>query len=101
MIVVPIFAPMTIGTAASTVRAPAPTNPTIVEVDTDEDCTSTVARIPAHKPASGLSTLSSNSCWKSAPSQLMPRSSAATPTRKRYSITATKTARMGRGSVLP
>ena len=51
--VVPMLAPMIIGTAASTVSVPEPTSPTIVEVDTDEDCASTVARTPANNPASG------------------------------------------------
>ena len=35
--VVPIFAPMTIGIAYSRLRTPLPTNPTIVDVVTDED----------------------------------------------------------------
>jgi hypothetical protein len=56
--VVPMLAPMIIGTASGSVRVPAPTSPTIVAVDTDEDWTSTVARIPANKPEIGLATFS-------------------------------------------
>ena len=81
--VVPMLAPRIIGTAASTVSVPAPTSPTIVEVEADDDCISTVARIPAQRPAIGLSTLSSSPSWKPAPSAVMPASSEATPTRKR------------------
>ena len=83
VIVVPMFAPMIMGTAASMESTPAPTSPTSVAVVTDEDCTSTVARMPANSPASGLSTLSSSPSVKSAPSSLMPASSIEMPTRKR------------------
>ena len=92
VIVVPMLAPRIIGTAASTVSVPEPTSPTIVDVEADEDCTRTVARIPANSPATGLSTLSRSPSWKSAPSALIPASSDATPTRNRYSRPTTRAA---------
>ncbi len=51
--VVPMFAPITIGTADATGRTPAPTSPTIVDVVTEDDCTSTVASTPAQRAATG------------------------------------------------
>ena len=55
--VVPMFAPMIIGTARFSGIVPAPTIPTIVAVETDDDCTSTVARTPTNSPANGLATV--------------------------------------------
>jgi hypothetical protein len=97
--VVPMLAPMIIGTAKPTGSVPAPTSPTMVAVDTEEDCTSTVARIPANRPARGLETLSSSPSWKPSPMAAMPDSSRATPTRKPYRATTTIVARAtgGRG----
>ena len=80
--VVPMLAPMIIGTAVGTPIAPPPTSPTIVEVETDEDWTSTVARMPAKRPASGWSTLSSSPSWNPSPSAWMPASNIETPARK-------------------
>ena len=54
--VVPMFAPITIGTAVSMDRTPAPTSPTMVAVVTDDDWTRTVAKTPAARPAIGLAT---------------------------------------------
>ena len=81
--VVPMFAPMIMGTAASTDRTPDPTSPTIVAVDTDDDWTRTVARMPAKRPAIGLATLVNSPSAKSLPKTLMPDSRDLTPTRKR------------------
>ena len=81
--VVPMLAPMIIGTASGIASVPAPTKPTIVAVDTEDDWTSTVASIPTNSPASGFETLSKRLSVKSEPKDLIPDSSALTPTRKR------------------
>ena len=81
--VVPILAPMIIGTANSTERDPDPTRATIVEVDTDDDCTRTVARTPTNSPAIGFETRSNKESVKSAPNAFIPDSSPFTPTRNR------------------
>ena len=81
--VVPMLAPMIIGTAASTPNKPVPTRPTIVDVVTDDDCASTVASTPTHNPATGFVTLENSSSWMSLPRPLMPPSSSETPIRKR------------------
>ena len=79
--VVPMLAPMIIGTAMSMSIAPAATSPTITDVDADEDWTSTVPRMPMHNPAIGLETLENSCSWVSWPMTLMPCSSDDTPTR--------------------
>ncbi len=81
--VVPMLAPMIMGTASGTAKVPDPTRPTMVAVLTDEDCTRTVARMPTNNPATGLVTPSKSESVKSAPKLLIPDSSALTPTRKR------------------
>ena len=83
VMVVPMLAPMIMGAAISTVSVPAPTSVTSVAVVTEDDCTSTVARMPANSPARGLVTFSSSRSWKPAPSVLMPVSSIEMPTRNR------------------
>ena len=60
MTVVPILAPMIMGTAASTPRAPEATKPTITEVLADDDWTRTVPRMPTNSPAIGLLTPSNS-----------------------------------------
>jgi hypothetical protein len=59
VMVVPMLAPMIIGTASSTLNVPDPTRPTMVAVETDDDCTSTVNRMPANSPEMGFATFSS------------------------------------------
>ena len=81
--VVPMLAPMIIGTAASTGNNPVPTRPTIVEVVTDEDWATTVARMPTHSAAIGFLTLVNNCSWMPSPSDEMPPSSTEMPTRNR------------------
>ena len=51
---VPILAPMTIGTAVATGISPVATSPTVKEVVKDELWTSGVIRMPTNRPASGL-----------------------------------------------
>jgi hypothetical protein len=80
--VVPMFAPITIGTAYSTGSTPAPTRPTMVDVDTDDDWTNTVAKTPAARPAIGLATEEKTWSTKSLPKALIPVSSDLTPARK-------------------
>lgn len=80
--VVPMLAPMIMGTASSTPTTPAATRPTITEVLADEDWTSTVPRIPTHRPAIGFVTAENSCSWVSAPMISMPASSEETPTRK-------------------
>jgi len=79
--VVPMFAPMTIGTAASTLSAPEATSPTITEVEADDDWTRTVPRIPMQSAAIGLEAAENNCSCVSSPMILMPVSSDETPTR--------------------
>ena len=81
--VVPMLAPMTIGTACSTPSAPEATNPTMTEVLADDDWTRTVPRMPTHSPAMGLLTAEKRRSWVSAPMILMPASREETPTRNR------------------
>ena len=51
---VPILAPMTIGTAVLTLRPPAATSETMTDVHVEELCTQTVKRMPIIKPTIGL-----------------------------------------------
>ncbi len=52
--VVPIFAPMIMGTAVLTWTSPEATRPTINDVVTEEDCTRVVARMPTSSPSTGF-----------------------------------------------
>ena len=52
--VVPILAPMMMGTAFWMVKIPEATNPTTVQVVVDELCTRLVARMPMKRPTSGF-----------------------------------------------
>jgi len=52
--VVPMLAPMIMGTAEATPSWPDPTRPTIKAVVTDELCTRVVARIPTNSPRIGF-----------------------------------------------
>ncbi len=80
--VVPMLAPMIIGTASSIFSALAATRPTMTEVLADDDCTRIVPRMPMNSPASGFETVENSRSWVSAPIILMPVSSDDTPTRK-------------------
>ena len=62
VIVVPMFAPMIIGTACSTDRTPDPTTATIVAVVVLELWTSTVKSTPSARPANGFETPEKSSC---------------------------------------
>ncbi len=79
--VVPMLAPMIIGTASSTPSAPEATRPTITDVDAEDDWTRTVPRMPMHSAAIGLSAAENRRSWVSSPMILMPDSSDDTPTR--------------------
>ena len=81
--VVPMLAPMIIGTASSIPTTLLATRPTITEVDTDEDWTSTVARRPTNRPPIGLETPWKRPSTKSLPSVLNPPLSSSTPVRKK------------------
>ncbi len=79
--VVPMLAPITIGTAASTVRAPDATRPTMIDVVADDDCTRMVATIPTHRAASGLETREKRSSCTSPLMRPIPCSRQVTPMR--------------------
>lgn len=68
VMVVPIFAPITIGMAVSRVSAPPATNPTTKEVVVDELWIKLVATIPIIKPEKGFDVIvinvSANPCPK-------------------------------------
>ena len=81
--VVPRLAPITIGTASSIPTTPLATRPTITDVETDDDCTSTVARRPTHSPPIGLETPSNRPSTRSLPRFLKPPPSSSTPVRNR------------------
>ena len=89
MTVVPMLAPITIGTAWPKPSAPEATRPTMTEVLADDDCTSTVPSSPTNSPASGFWTLENRLSWVSAPRSLMPVSSDETPTRNTYTRPST------------
>ncbi len=80
---VPMLAPMIMGTASSTPTSPAATMPTIVDVLTDDDWTSTVARMPTNRPLIGLLTRANSASWTSLPNVAIPSDSSPTPTRNR------------------
>ena len=79
--VVPMFAPIAIGTASSTPSLPVATRPTMIEVDAEEDCTRIVPRMPMHRAAMGLPAAENRRSVVSSPMILMPDSSDDTPTR--------------------
>ncbi len=90
---VPMLAPITIGTAAPTLSTPEATRPTIVDVVTDEDWTSTVASTPTNRPAIGELTRVNSASWTSLPRAAMPSDSSPTPARKTYSSRSTSSPR--------
>ena len=51
---VPMLAPMISAIACLTVKSSAATIVMMIEVDVDDDCTSTVTRTPTSMPATGL-----------------------------------------------
>ena len=72
--VVPMLAPMIIGTAFSTGNglSGAATSPTIIEVDTEELCTSVVASTPTINATNGLAVATKNKSSRSPPSSWNP-----------------------------
>mmetsp|Transcript_89084 Transcript_89084/g.252574 ORF Transcript_89084/g.252574 Transcript_89084/m.252574 type:complete len:237 (+) Transcript_89084:879-1589(+) len=64
---VPMFAPMMTGTASWELSCPAATRPTTMEVLVEEDCTSTVPRMPIMSPTTGFGM-----CPNSAPASFPP-----------------------------
>ena len=81
VIVVPIFAPITIGIAVSNVRPvpvaePAATRPTMIDVVVDDDWITAVARIPIINPTRGFEVV-----WKMALAKSAPKSLKAAPKR--------------------
>ncbi len=79
--VVPMLAPMMMGTAFSIDSMPAATNPTTVEVVMDELWTMLVARIPMKRPTSGLDVVAIRRSEKPAPNISNPVPSNLTLTR--------------------
>ena len=69
---VPMLAPITMNTAEFTESSFAPTREMMMEVVVDEDCTSTVARMPIMTPLMGLSTTSNILAESLPPSSLNP-----------------------------
>ena len=70
---VPMLAPMIMKTALRTESSFAPTRETMMEVVVEEDCTSTVARIPiSMRPETGLSTKSNILAESLPPRSLKP-----------------------------
>ena len=82
--VVPMLAPMIIGTALAmgSGLSGAATNPTMSDVVTDELCIRVVARIPTISPISGLLVLVKNASNTSDPRLLNPSPSPFIPARK-------------------
>ena len=69
---VPMLAPMIMKTALRTESSFAPTREMMMEVVVEEDCTSTVARIPIMRPEMGLSTKSNILAESFPPRSLKP-----------------------------
>lgn len=82
--VVPMFAPMIIGTALAIGKASpgAATSPTMSAVDTEELCTMVVARMPTISPMNGFSVAAKKLSSNPPPSDLKPSPKPFTPTRK-------------------
>ena len=93
--VVPMFAPMIIGTAllSGSGDSGAATSPTIIDVVTEELWTIVVARIPTTRPTSGFWVVEKITSRKSPPSSLNPSPRPLTLTRKPNSRTRTVTSR--------
>ncbi len=93
--VVPMFAPITIGTALATGSgfSGAATRPTIREVVTDELCTIVVARMPTISPRKGFAVAAKKESSSRCPSDLKPSPRPFTPSRKRKSRPSTARAR--------
>ena len=72
VIVVPMLAPMIIGTACSTDSVPEPTTATIVAVVVLELCTMTVNRTPMASPAKGFETPVKSSSFEPIPAVERP-----------------------------
>ena len=93
--VVPMFAPITIGTAFSRGSgfSGAATRPTTIDVVTDELCTSVVASSPTISAAKGFEVALKNESSKSPPSSVKPSPKPRTPIRKTNNRAATAAAR--------
>jgi len=93
--VVPMFAPMTMGTALAIGSAfsGAATSATIIDVVTDELWTSVVARTPTINAMNGFSVAAKNDSSTSRPRDLNPSPSPLTPTRKTKRSARTMSAR--------
>jgi hypothetical protein len=70
VVVVPMFAPMTMGTANSMVRVPEATNPTTMVVVVDELWIMPVATKPMSNPATGSDTMLMSCSAKPRPANL-------------------------------
>lgn len=95
--VVPILAPIIIGTALANGRgfSGAATSPTIIDVDTDELCTSVVASTPTKIPTKGFAVRLKKLSRKSVPNSLNPSPSPLTPSKNTNSKNKTdRTRRM-------
>jgi hypothetical protein len=83
VIVVPILAPIIIGTALDTVNVPAATNPTVIEVVTELDCIIAVASIPMNRPVKGFEVELINTLAKPVPKPLREQLKISIPKRNR------------------
>ena len=87
--VVPIFAPIIMGTAPVNVRVPPPTIATINDVVVDELWNKVVANIPINKATSGLLVVDITSFAKPPPNNFMPLDNPFIPTRNKYNAKIT------------
>ena len=82
--VVPIFAPIIIGTAPDNVTVPDPTIATINEEVVEELWNNVVAKIPIKRATNGFPVVDITCCAKSPPNNLIPLESPLIPTKNKY-----------------
>ena len=99
--VVPMLAPITIGIALASGNgfSGAATRATIIEVVTDELCTTVVANSPTTRPTNGFSVAAKKLWIRSSPSRRKPDPSPLTPSRKTNSRDSAASGRHGRKRV--
>jgi hypothetical protein len=85
VMVVPMFAPMMIGTAKDMLRAPDATNPTTTVVVVDEDWMRLVARNPMMSPARGSDAVETSCSANPRPAILKAALIRSMEKKKRYS----------------
>jgi len=81
--VVPMFAPMIIGIALDTVKVPAATKPTVIEVVTELDWIIAVVSIPINKAVKGFEVVLIRVLAKPVPKPFREQLKSSIPNRKR------------------